>query len=186
MRRRFPHPAFELRILLALILFTAALRAQVGGAISGRVEDGTGAPISGVAVKVKSLETSASRTTTTDAAGNYRFLSLPLGPQEVSAEKTGFKLAVRTGIHLAVGQEAVVNVQLAVGPMFQTVTVSEEVPLVNTTTSSVSGLVGERQIKDLPLNGRSFDPNRVDIWKGYRHDWTTWREMLPKYLAEQL
>ena len=80
-----------------------------------------------------------------------------MGPQEVRAEKTGFKAAVRTGVNLAVGQEAVVNLRLEVGEFSQQITVSAEAPLVNTTTASVSGLVGERQVKDLPLNGRSFD-----------------------------
>jgi hypothetical protein len=93
----------------------------------------------------------------TDEAGNFRVLALPLGPQEVKAEKKGFKAAVRMGIDLKVGQEAVVNLRLEVGELVQQVTVSEEAPVVNTTTASVSGVVGEREVKDLPLNGRSFD-----------------------------
>jgi hypothetical protein len=64
---------------------------------------------------------------------------------------------VRTGINLAVGQDAVVNLTLEVGESAQTITVTGEAPIVNTTTSAVSGLVSERQIKELPLNGRSFD-----------------------------
>ena len=68
-----------------------------------------------------------------------------------------FKTTVRSNIDLVVGQEAVVNVTLELGPVSESVTVTEEVPVVNTTTSPVFGLVTERQIKDLPLNGRSFD-----------------------------
>src|SRR4030095_16063453 len=79
------------------------------------------------------------------------------GPQEVRAEKPGFRAAVRTGINLVIGQEAVVDLKLDVGQVAQEVTVSADSPLVDTTTASVSGLVGERQIKELPLNGRSFD-----------------------------
>ena len=82
---------------------------------------------------------------------------MPVGPQEVRAEKTGFKAAVRLGINLAVGQEAVANLRLEVGTVSEEVTVIAETPLVNTTTASISGLVNERQIKELPLNGRSFD-----------------------------
>ncbi len=108
-------------------------------------------------VTVTSVETGATRATTTDSAGHYAILSLPLGPQEVKAEKAGFKAVVRTGIDLVVGQEAVVNLQLEVGELAQQVTVAAETPLVNTTTSQDSGVVGEQQIKDLPLNGRSFD-----------------------------
>ncbi len=85
------------------------------------------------------------------------FFPLPLGPQEVKAEKKGFKSVVRTGINLEVGQEAVVNLRLEVGEFVQQVVIHEEAPVVNVTPASVSGIVGEREIKDLPLNGRSFD-----------------------------
>ena len=111
----------------------------------------------GVAVTVKDLETGATRSLLSDDTGSFRALSLPIGPYEVKAERAGFKTQVRSGINLAVGQDAVVNLHLDVGDLAQVVNVSESVPLVNTTTSSVSGLVGEREVKDLPLNGRSFD-----------------------------
>ena len=130
---------------------------QVSASISGRVEDASGSPISGATVTVKSLETGASRTAATNAEGNYRVLSLPLGAQEVKAGKSGFKAALRIGIDLRIGQEAVVNLRLQLGDLAQQVTVSEQVLVVNTTTASVAGLVGEREVKDLPLNGRSFD-----------------------------
>ena len=141
----------------ALLASSPLAQAQVTGAISGKVEDASGAVVNGANVTVKSVETGAARVVTTDAAGNFRIPSLPLGPQEVRAEKTGFKAAVRTGIDLAVGQEAVVNLRLEIGEFTQAVVVSAEAPVVNTTTSSVSGLVEERQVKELPLNGRSFD-----------------------------
>src|SRR5262249_46490028 len=131
--------------------------AQVNATISGKIEDQTGAAVGGAMVTVKSLETGATRTVTTDETGNYRVLSLPVGPQEVRAEKPGFRAAVRTGINLVIGQEAVVDLMLDVGQVAQEVTVAVDTPLVDTTTANVSGFVGERQIKELPLNGRSFD-----------------------------
>jgi hypothetical protein len=144
--------------LLALAIFARAMNAQgVTAAISGKVEDASGAMISGATVTVKSVETGATRVVMTDDTGSFKALSLPLGPQEVKAEKAGFKTEVRTGINLEVGQDAVVNLQLQVGDFVQQVNVSEEAPVVNTTTSPVSGLVGERAVKELPLNGRSFD-----------------------------
>ncbi|HML17170.1 MAG TPA: carboxypeptidase regulatory-like domain-containing protein [Bryobacteraceae bacterium] len=146
-----------LNFLIAAFLGTTPAWPQVSAAISGKVEDASGAAIGGATVTVKSLETGATRVATTDESGNFRALSLPLGPQEVKAEKQGFKSAIRTGIRLEVGQEAVVNFKLDVGELVQQVTVSEEVPVVNTTTAPVSGVVGEREVKDLPLNGRSFD-----------------------------
>jgi hypothetical protein len=92
----------------------------------------------------------------TDESGMYRVLSLPVGPQEVKAEKAGFQIA-RAQINLGVGWEAVVNLQLEVAGPDLTMQVLGEGPVVNVTTASVSGMVGEKQIKDLPLNGRSFD-----------------------------
>jgi len=139
-------------------MFTAfSLRAQVSAAISGKVVDASGSAVNGAVVTVKSGETGATRSVVTDAEGNFRALSLPLGPQSVKVEKPGFKTVLRTGIRLEVGQEAVVNFKLELGDVVQQVTVSEEVPLVNTTTSPISGMVGENQVKNLPLNGRSFD-----------------------------
>jgi hypothetical protein len=146
------------RLLLVLALLTPGLvRAQVSGAISGKVEDATGSPVGGVNVTVTSVETGATRSVSTDGDGNFQVLSLPVGREELKAEKIGFKAAVRTGINLVVGQEAVVNLRLEVGDLVQQVTVAAETSVVNTTTSSVSGLIGEREIKDLPLNARSFD-----------------------------
>src|SRR5207248_9456816 len=106
---------------------------------------------------VKSLETAATRAATTDESGHFRALSLPPGQYEVTVEKTGFKTAVRKGINLGVGQEAVVNLRLEVGEFAQQIVVNEGALVVNVTTASEAGLVRERQVKDLPLNGRSFD-----------------------------
>ena len=144
-------------IVLTLIAILAPAGAQVAASISGKVVDATGAALSGATVTVKSLETGATRTVTTGESGNFRLFALPIGPQELRVERTGFKTEVRTGIKLAVGQEAIETVKLEVGELLQQVTVVEETPVVNTTTSPVSGLVGEREVKDLPLNGRSFD-----------------------------
>src|SRR5256886_1606729 len=83
--------------------------------------------------------------------------SVPVGPYEVTAEKAGFKQQVRRGLNLSVGQEAIVDLTLDVGNVIEQVTVTEAAPLVNTTLSSTSGLITKQQIKDLPLNGRSFD-----------------------------
>ena len=83
-----------LRLFLVAFAIAVSLgpaSAQVTAAISGKVEDPSGAGVSGATVTVKSLETGATRVVTTDEAGNFRALSLPLGPQEVKAEKHGFK-----------------------------------------------------------------------------------------------
>ncbi len=145
-------------LAVPVILFAARFApAQVAASLSGRVEDATGSPVQGVKVTVRNAETGATRTALTDDQGNYRVLALALGLHEVKAEKTGFRASVRMGVNLAVGQEAVVNMRLDVGQITQEVTVSADAPLVNTTTAQISGLVTEQQVKDLPLNGRSFD-----------------------------
>ena len=143
--------------MLLLVLCAGPASGQVSAAISGKVEDASGAAVRGAVVTVKSLETGATRAVTTGDAGTYRVLSLPLGPQEVKAEKSGFRAIVRGGINLEVGQEAVVNLRLEVGEVVQQVVVTEDAPVVNTTTAPVAGTVGAREVKDLPLNGRSFD-----------------------------
>jgi Carboxypeptidase regulatory-like domain/TonB-dependent Receptor Plug Domain len=147
------------RKLPAFVLMACTIPAvaQVHGSISGRIEDPSGSPVTDATVTVESLETGARRVVKTGADGEFLATALPLGPQEVKVEKTGFKEAVRTGIRLEVGQDAVVNVQLEVGDLEQRVTVSADASMVNTTTSPVSGMVHEREVKELPLNGRSFD-----------------------------
>ncbi len=154
---------FWLRLLPVLMLaplvgFCATnVNAQFSATISGTVTDSTGAVVSGAMVTVKDADTGAIRTTASDSGGHYQVTSLPVDTYEIDVSKQGFSQGVRTGIHLAVGQDAVANVTLAVGELNQQVTVNADAPLVSVTTSDVSGLVGEQQVKDLPLNGRSFD-----------------------------
>ena len=143
--------------LVAIVGLPATGRAQVTASIKGTVEDVSGSVVRQATISVKSQETGAVRTATTDDSGNYQLVSLPLGPQEVKVEKPGFKAVVRTGVSLEVGQVAVVDFRLEVGDLVQQMSVTEEAPVVNTTTASVSGMVDEREIKELPLNGRSFD-----------------------------
>jgi hypothetical protein len=149
-------------IFFSISIFAAALavlptQAQVAASITGTVADPSGAPVSAAAVTARNLETGAVRSTTTDDAGRYLVLSLPVGQYEVRVTKAGFKEAIRSGIQLVIGQEARVDLNLQVGAVETQVFVASDVLLVATTTSDISGLVGERQIKDLPLNGRSFD-----------------------------
>src|SRR5215510_14829312 len=126
-------------------------------AISGFVRDTTGAVVPGTTVTAKHTETGLTRSVQTSEEGSYTMPSLPVGSYEVTAEKPGFKQQVRQGITLVVAQDAVVNLTLDVGDLIEKITVTEEVPIVNTTLSSVSGLINQQQIKEMPLNGRSFN-----------------------------
>ncbi len=103
------------------------------------------------------VDTGVSRTTITDQAGRYELLALPIGRYEMRAVKSGFAEQVRTGILLVVGQDATADLRLQIGKVSEQVKVVADVPIVSTTTQDISGLVGEKEVKALPLNGRSYD-----------------------------
>src|SRR5216684_7023287 len=168
-RRRHPHVRTSagrfdasLSALLASLLVLvfsclSSAHAQVSSSITGIITDPSGAPVPSASVTARNLETGAVRTSLTDDAGRYLALSLTVGQYEVRVTKTGFRDAVRSGIQLAVGQEASVNFKLQVSTLQVDVTVTGDAPIVSTTTRDISGLVGEQQLNDLPLNGRSYD-----------------------------
>src|ERR1700731_2734244 len=145
-------------LLIGVILGACLVSAQVTtGTISGIVQDQSGAAIAGVEVTVKNVDTGIARTLTSDPGGRYTAPDLPLGNYEVQAQHSGFQTEVRSGITLTVGREAVVNIALKVGQLSEKVTITGEAPLVESTTSALSSLVDDRTIRDLPLNGRSYD-----------------------------
>jgi Carboxypeptidase regulatory-like domain len=147
---------FTFALLLAASAWPAA-HAQVSASISGVVTDPSGAAVPAATVTSKNVETGVLRTANTDGDGRYLILALPVGQYEVTASKASFRESTRRGIQLNVGQEASINIPLQVSTVKAAVSVSEDVPVVNTTTSDISGLVGAQQIKQLPLNGRSYD-----------------------------
>ena len=145
-------------LLFVLLAAGAAARAQIVGAtLSGTVRDATGAALSGATVTVKQLETGARRTLTTGADGRYAAPSVPVGDYTVRAAHDGFAAQERTGITLVVAQSLVVDFQLGVDAVQTDVVVQAEVTGVNTTSQQTSGLIDERAVKELPLNGRSYD-----------------------------
>jgi hypothetical protein len=131
--------------------------AQGEASIQGTVSDSSGGAVPGVAIRIKNLETGAERNLVTEEAGRYDAASLPVGHYEVRAEKTGFRSEEKTGILLVLGQRQTVDLVLQVGDVRQTVQVESAPTVVAITTEDVSGLVGEKQVKELPLNGRSYD-----------------------------
>ena len=145
-------------LLISLILSGHLVSAQVTtGTISGVAQDASGAVIPGVSVTVRNVDTGTARTVITDERGRYIAPDLPLGNYEVEGQLAGFQTEVRKGITLTVGREAVVNLELKVGQISDKVTITGEAPLVESTTATLSSLVDERTIRDLPLNGRSYD-----------------------------
>ena len=130
---------------------------QVSASLSGTVTDQSGAAVSGAAVTVRDLDTGLSRTTVSNQTGRYQVSALPVGQYEVRAKKDGFAEAIRSGIRLVVEQDAVADLSLRVGAVNEEVKVTGDAAVVNVTTQDISGLVGEQQVKNLPLNGRSYD-----------------------------
>src|SRR3984957_8558381 len=143
--------------LAVIVLCVPAAHAQVSAYMSGRVTDPTGATVSGATVVAKNVETGETRNTVTDTAGHYWVASLPVGEYEVHVTKQGFQEHVRGGIHLVVGQEASVDMDLKLGQVTEQVKVMADAPIVSVAAADISGVVGEQQVKELPLNGRSYD-----------------------------
>jgi hypothetical protein len=146
-----------LLILFMLLSCLRPARAQVSASIKGMVMDPSGAPVPAATVTSKNTETEAVRSAITDDAGRYQIVWLAVGQYEVTATKPGFQEAIRGGIRLVVGQEASVDLKLELSAVKAEVRVTEDAAIVSTTTRDISGLVGEQQVKDLPLNGRSYD-----------------------------
>jgi len=149
---------FWLSLAIFLILgYVPSAHAQVMASIKGIITDPSGAAVPSATVTTKNLETGAIRNAVTDDAGRYLVLSLPVGEYELKVTKTGFQDATRSGIQLVVGEEANVDLRLQVGAVKSEISVKGDAPIVSTSTSDISGLVCERAIKELPLNGRSYD-----------------------------
>ena len=153
----FKNLIYTLGISVVVCCLGAVALGQVTTArISGTVTDETGALLPGVDVTVTNLDTGRTRSVVSDDEGRYIAPDLALGNYEVEATLPGFQTAVRSGIQLTVGREAVVNITLQIGELTQRVTVTGAAPLVETTQSVLGDLVDSRIIRDLPLNGRDF------------------------------
>lgn len=145
-------------LLLAIVLIAPVdTQAQLTtGTITGVVNDGTGAVLPGVTVTIDNVGTGASRSLVTDASGRYEAPNLPVGSYTVRAELEGFRTTNRSGITLTVGRTAVVDLELVIGEMTETVTVTGETALLETSTATVSNLVDEKRVVELPLINRDL------------------------------
>ena len=128
----------------------------VAGRIVGTVRDSQGAVVPNASVSAKNLETGAERTTLSDASGGFNITSVPAGSYEVTVSAPGLQKEVRSGVTLTVGAALRVDFTLNVGVLQEQVVVTGEAPQVDTTTSTMSGLVAETTIRELPLNGRDW------------------------------
>src|SRR5262245_32117389 len=143
--------------LAITLLHDAPLHAQVTGAtLSGTVTDASGAVIPGVMVSIKNRATAIVRNVTTDEAGFYSAPNLQAGNYDVTAAQPGFSTVVQSNIALTVGAEQQLNISMKVGESAQLVEVTEAAPLVQVTSSIISGVVESTTVRELPLNGRDW------------------------------
>ena len=143
--------------LVCFCLSVGVARSQdTTATILGTLTDTSGGVLPGVSITIKHVETSQTRTATSDAGGRYRVPLLPPGRYELAAQLSGFQTVVRSGVTVTVGQEALVNIQMSLGNLTESITVDAATPLIETTTSTLSHVVSEQQLGALPLNGRDF------------------------------
>ena len=144
-------------LLPLLVISCSSLSAQqITGNIRGTVTDPTGAVISGAAATAQQAETGLSRTATTDRNGNYVLLELPVGHYRLQVAAKGFQEYVQDGITLNVNETASVSPHLAVGSENQQVLVRADAEMIEPTVTSMGKVVQQRELEDLPLNGRNF------------------------------
>ena len=126
------------------------------GRILGAVTDQTGGVMAGATVTVLDVQRGISRTLSTDGAGEYNAPNLTPGTYTVRVESKGFKTAERSGILLEVGKDIRVDLTLQPGEQSEKITVTESLPLVETTNATLGGTLSNQTINDLPLNGRNY------------------------------
>nr|MDP9112614.1 carboxypeptidase-like regulatory domain-containing protein [Acidobacteriota bacterium] len=153
-------------LLAATLLVSTSLWAQgAAGSIAGTVTDPSGASIPGAKVTLTDMARGGARALTTDAAGAYAAPNLTPGTYSVKVEFQGFKTTERPNIVLEVGQDIRVDTTLQPGDQTQTVTVTGEAAILNTSNAEVGGSLSNQVINDLPLNGRNFE-NLLDLRPG--------------------
>lgn len=131
--------------------------AQVaGGTVSGRVTDPSGSILPGAAVTITNIDTSVLTSGSTNTDGFYSVANLLPGPYKIAVALTGFAEEIANGITVSVGSQVTVNLRMKLGPMSEQVVVTAAATLVETRSSTLSGVVGERAIRELPLNGRDW------------------------------
>src|SRR5262249_52597927 len=136
---------------------SAVVRAQeITGNIRGTILDASGGTVSGASVTATQIETGLKRTVSTDSAGAFLILALPVGHYPVEVEAKGFQHLLQDGVTLDVNQTPAITLRLAVGSASERIEVHSNAPLIESIATSLGKTVQEREILDLPLNGRNF------------------------------
>ena len=152
---------FAFRLLLAtctLLLFSVAALAQTtAGRILGTLTDQSGAAVASATVVVTDEQRGTTRTLTSDESGAYAAPDLQPGTYKIHVEAKGFKSVERPNVLIEVASDVRADFALQPGQVTETVTINEDVPLVNTTSSTLGGTLSNKEINDLPLNGRNYE-----------------------------
>jgi outer membrane receptor protein involved in Fe transport len=150
-------------LLLLCVAAVPAVAQQTAGNVTGRVMDEQNAALPGVAVTAREVATGFVRSETTDGQGLYRLMALPVGTYDIKYELASFAIHERKGVVVNVTQTVTLDVALKLATMSETVTVTGETPLIETTNSAVGGVVEVGRIESMPLNGRQFANLAVTI-----------------------
>jgi len=152
------NPVVIALLVLALGLMGLPARAQsTAGRVLGSITDQSGASVAGATVVVTDTQRGTSRTLTTDASGDYVAADLTPGTYKIHVEAKGFKSTERPNLGIEVATDVRVDFTLQPGQVSEIVVVQEDVPLVNTTSSTLGGTLSNQEINDLPLNGRNYE-----------------------------
>src|SRR5215218_10043059 len=147
---------FPFLMLVAALPATSSALAQSTATLQGTVTDSKGAVLPNATVIVRNRNTSTERTIQTDSDGNYQLAALPVGLYSVEVRVEGFKTQVADNVTLEVAKTIVQNFQMDVGAISEQVQVSSDVPVIETTTTSVGTVINQRTVQEIPLNGRHF------------------------------
>lgn len=145
--------------ILLVVLFAAAavVLAQTStGEVNGTVTDNSGGAIPRAAVKLANQGTKVTKESQTNANGYFVFINVLPGSYVLTVEKQGFKTAQVNAFDIQVNQTLAQNIRLDVGVISESVTVSAEAPLLQSSTSELGTVIAEKPLKELPLNGRNF------------------------------
>lgn len=141
-------------VLFCLAGSTWLVAQSTGGRILGRVSDPTGAVLANVKVTLVNQESGLSRDTVTDSGGDYNFVAIPVGTYRLEFDLSGFKKNLRKDVLLELNQVVTLNMAMNIGEQKETVEVTSEAPLVDTTSTQLGTVVNDRAIAQLPLNQR--------------------------------
>src|SRR5579884_1705073 len=155
-KRLFDNRRVAILIVAGIFFVSCKLHAQVAGSISGYVRDSSGAVLPRASVKAVSNEQQLTRNTVSDQTGFYNLLAMPPGAYDITVESSGFETQTQRGVRLTMSQNLQIDFVLRVGAVQQEVTVASQATLVDTTSQTLSSLVDDRRVQDLPLNGRNI------------------------------